>query len=296
MRTVSTFDEVRALCEGRIGLVPTMGFFHEGHLSLIEAACKESDTVVVTIFVNPLQFHETSDLDTYPRDLDRDVTLAETAGCDVLFVPEVSTMFGTIPVTRIEVAGVADGMEGAARPGHFAGVATLVAKLFSAIRPDTAYFGRKDAQQLVVVRTMARDLSYSVEVRGMPIIRETDGLALSSRNVRLDAESRSAALALSDSLFAAADVFESGVRSSDTLIDVVRERLDTQDKVAVEYIEVANTSDAASVERMDRDVFLAIAGRVGGVRLIDNVHLDPGSGVADRGVRLGVPSILYGGT
>ncbi|MDK1009943.1 MAG: pantoate--beta-alanine ligase [Actinomycetota bacterium] len=295
MKTVHEFGDVRSLAVGRVGLVLTMGFLHEGHLSLIEAARENVDTVVVSIFVNPLQFNEPSDFVSYPRDRERDAALAEAAGADVLFVPDDSTMYPSEPVTRIEVGGVADGMEGAKRPGHFAGVATVVGKLFAGTQPDLAYFGRKDAQQLAVVRTMVRDLSFPVDIVGRPIVRESEGLALSSRNVRLDPSSRTHALALSGALFQVADAFEAGERSVVDLTASIEERLRGENRVVFEYAEIANAPDAAVTNHIGTEVFLAAAIRVGNVRLIDNVYLDPVSGVADRGIRLSAPSILYEG-
>lgn len=279
---------------GRLALVPTMGFLHEGHLSLVEAARNENDSVAVSVFVNPLQFDESGDLDAYPRDPDRDAALMRSAGADVLFVPDVAAMYPTEPLTSVQVGRISDAMEGASRPGHFTGVATVVAKLFAGIQPDTAYFGRKDAQQLSVVRRMATDLSFPVDVRGLPIIRERDGLALSSRNVRIDDHLRHSALGLSRSLFAAADAFEAGERSAETLLDAARGELGSV-SVDVEYVDLARVSDAVTVDVIEEDeVFVAIAARVGENRLIDNVTLNPITELADRGVRLGGPSVLYG--
>ena len=293
MTIVRTFEEARHRASGRVGLVPTMGFLHEGHLSLIGEARRHSDTVVVSVFVNPLQFGEASDLESYPRDLERDMDLASEAGADVVFAPAVETMYPGELRTRVLVADVADGMEGEYRPGHFAGVATVVAKLFAGIRPDLAFFGRKDAQQLAVVTTMATDLSFPVEIVGVPIVRERDGLALSSRNVRLDATHRTQALALSTGLFAAADRFDDGSRSSSTLISVAEKTMEAEG-VQPEYVAVARASDASSVDEVTAPSFLAVAARVGDVRLIDNVWLDPAGGSADRGLRLETSSILYG--
>lgn len=295
MKTVGMFEEVRELAVGRVGLVPTMGFLHEGHLSLIDAARNENDSVVVSIFVNPLQFNESGDLESYPRDPDRDTALIRAAGADVLFLPDVGAMYPTEPLTSVEVRRVSRTMEGRARPGHFRGVATVVTKLFAGIQPDKAYFGRKDAQQLSVVTTMASDLSFPVEIRGLPIIRETDGLALSSRNVRIEDQRRPSALALSRSLFAAADLFESGERSTGALLEAARREFGSDPVVDVEYIDAAKVADASIIDEIKEMVFIAVAARVGNVRLIDNVTLDPVAGRADRGVRLGGSSILYGG-
>jgi pantoate--beta-alanine ligase len=295
MKTAVSFKEVRELAAGRLALVPTMGFLHEGHLSLVEAARNENDSVAVSIFVNPLQFDESGDLDAYPRDSDRDAALMRSAGADVLFLPDVATMYPTKPLTSVQVEQISDAMEGVSRPGHFTGVATVVAKLFAGIQPDTAYFGRKDAQQLSVVRRMATDLSFPVDVRGLPTIREHDGLALSSRNVRIEDHLRHSAHGLSRSLFTAADAFEAGERSVETLLQVARRELGSISAIDVEYIEMARVSDAATLDLVEEDeVFIAIAARVGDNRLIDNVTLNPTTGLADRGDRLGGPSILYG--
>jgi len=294
MKTVDTFAEARELAVGAVGLVPTMGFLHEGHLSLIEAARKENDSVVVSLFVNPLQFNEEADLVAYPRNIDRDTALAQAAGADVLFSPDTSTMYSTDSRSTVEVKGVSDAMEGAHRPGHFEGVATVVAKLFAGIQPDRAYFGRKDAQQLALVATMAADLSFPVSVRALPIVRESDGLALSSRNILLRDEDRSVALGLSSSLFAASAAFEAGERSANALCGIVHDELDTNTAADVEYVNVARASDAQLVDDVDVTSFLALAVRVGDVRLIDNVFLDPNTERADRGIRLTKPTILYG--
>ena len=294
MKTVGIFAEVRELAVGRIGLVPTMGFLHEGHLSLIEAARRENDSVVVSVFVNPLQFNEPRDLDSYPRDPDRDAALMRAAGVDVLFLPDAGTMYPTEPLTRVEVREVSDRMEGISRPGHFSGVATVVAKLFAGIQPNAAYFGRKDAQQLSVVRRMATDLSFPVDVRGLPIVREFDGLALSSRNVKIEDHQRDSALTLSRSLFGAADLFESGERSVRALLQAARAGFGQDPALDVEYIDVARVSDASIVNEIQEPAFIAIAARIGSVRLIDNVTLDPVAERADRGIRLNEPSVLYG--
>ncbi|GMQ92699.1 MAG: pantoate--beta-alanine ligase [Acidimicrobiia bacterium] len=296
MKIVSTFRQARDLSQERVGLVPTMGYLHEGHLSLIEAASDGNDTVVVSIFVNPLQFNETTDLDSYPRDIERDASLAHKAGADILFVPDAEYMYPAEPRVTVSVSEVSGGMEGAHRPGHFAGVATVVAKLFAGIQPDSAYFGRKDAQQLAVVRTMGSDLGFPINVHGMPIVREFDGLALSSRNVKIDPALRTSARSLSSGLSLAADAFEAGEMASGVLKRIVGDRLGAEQSVRVEYVEVARSKDAAIVDTIDSEVFLAVAARVGNVRLIDNVHLDPGTGAADRGLRLKEPSILYGGS
>ena len=271
-----------------------MGYLHEGHLSLAAMAREESDTVVISLFVNPLQFNEQQDLERYPRDLDRDGRLAEQAGADLLFVPPPEVMYPVPALTRVSVPSLEAEMEGMHRPGHFAGVATVVAKLLAGIQPRRAYFGRKDAQQLAVVRTMAFDLSIPVEIVGGSTIREADGLALSSRNVFLTEEERRRALQLYRGLMAAVEACESGVRDADTLEGVVREVVTGAE---IDYVTLADARTASRLPVLDRDAFLAIAARVGATRLIDNVPiaLDADGGfVADRGIRLDQPSILYG--
>ncbi|MDJ0959684.1 MAG: pantoate--beta-alanine ligase [Acidimicrobiia bacterium] len=297
MEIVATFAEARGR-NGRIGLVPTMGFLHEGHVSLIEAARSECDVVIMTLFVNPLQFEERVDLDRYPRDLERDAAIAESAGVDVIVAPSVEEMYPVWPpATVVQVPGLADIMEGAHRPGHFDGVATVVAKLFAGAQANRAYFGRKDAQQLAVVRAMARDLSFPIEVRGMPILRESDGLALSSRNVFLEPDRRAAALSLNMGLMAAADAVEAGERDAKQVASLAWDRMDQTPGVEPEYAEVASQDDVVSQDSLNEPTFLAVAARVGDVRLIDNVHFDviDGEVVADRGTRLQHQSILYEG-
>jgi pantoate--beta-alanine ligase len=272
-----------------------MGFLHEGHLSLIRAARAASDTVLVSLFVNPLQFDRPDDLDSYPRDEERDASLAAAAGADVLFAPTVDEVYPVAPLTRVTVDGVPDAMEGAHRPGHFEGVATVVAKLLAGTIPDLAWFGRKDAQQFALVRRMAADLSFPTEMRSAPTVRERDGLALSSRNVHLDPVRRPAALSLSAGLMAAADAAEGGETAAAVLRGIVAEHLDAADGVRPDYVELADAAEARPIIRLDRPAFLAAAVFVGELRLIDNVWLWPG-GEADRGVRLESQSILYGGS
>lgn len=293
---VATFGEVRRLRRGRTGLVPTMGFLHEGHISLLEAARAECDHVVMSLFVNPLQFDEAGDLQRYPRDLERDAAIAEQAGVDVLLAPDVGEMYAKWPPdTVVKLPGMTAMLEGAFRPGHFDGVATVVTKLFAGVQPDLAYFGRKDGQQLAVVRALGRDLSLPVDVRGLPTIRERDGLALSSRNVFLSPPHRAAALALSGGLMAAGDAIEGGLIDARTACAFVRNVVSSHPAVELEYVEMATQDDVTMVDTIERPAFLSLAAKVGDVRLIDNIHIDaaPGGFVADRGVRLDRPSVLY---
>ncbi len=295
MKVLRTFSDVRELTHGSIGLVPTMGYLHEGHLALIDEAAEQCDTVVVSVFVNPLQFDDAADLDTYPDDLERDVELASRHGADLIFAPDVTEMYPARQRTTVTVAEVTDAMEGEHRRDHFVGVATVVAKLFSGVHPDVAYFGRKDAQQLAVVTTMARELSMPVEVVGLATVREMDGLALSSRNTRLTGTERRHALTLSQGLFAAARRFTEGERRSAPLESAVRDIVVGSAGVELEYVTVANASTAEPIDAVAGSAFLALAARVGSVRLIDNVFIDGSTGTVDTGVRLEGPSIVYGG-
>jgi pantoate--beta-alanine ligase len=269
---VTTFDEVRVARRGVVGLVPTMGYLHEGHLSLMRTARDTTDTVVASLFVNPLQFGEGEDLDRYPRDLERDAECAAGVGVDVLFAPTVEEMYPAEPVVRVTVGRLADHLCGAFRPGHFEGVATVVAKLFAGIRPDVAFFGRKDAQQLVILERLAMDLSFPVRVVGCPIVREADGVAMSSRNVYLSSDQRASARALSRGLARAVDAVTAGERSAATLVDLVRAECDTTPGVDVQYVEMVDAAGLQPIETLDRDAILAIAAFVGTTRLIDNAH------------------------
>lgn len=298
MKIVETFATTRGLAAGIVGLVPTMGYLHEGHLSLVTRARRRVDTVVVSLFVNPLQFGPGEDLERYPRDIERDAALAADAGADVLFAPGVDEMYPEPPVTRVTVDPLGEGLCGRTRPGHFTGVATVVAKLFAGIGPDAAWFGRKDAQQLAIVRRLAADLSFPVTVHGGPIVRAADGLALSSRNLYLSGEERRAALALSRGLMEAADAVAGGETDGPRLEAMVRAVAGEESRVDLEYAELTDAASVTRLHRVDRPSFLAVAARVGRTRLIDNVHFDPRPGGGyepDRGVRLVGRGMLQGG-
>ena len=255
--------------EGRsIGLVPTMGALHAGHLSLVELARGENDIVVVSIFVNPIQFGPGEDFERYPRDVARDTGMLARAEVDAIYEPPVEVMYRHDSTTRVHVGAVAEPLEGEKRPGHFEGVATVVTKLFAAVEPDRAYFGQKDAQQVAVVKRLTCDLDLGVDVRVGPIVREPDGLALSSRNVYLDAAERKAALALSAALREAATVYASGERDPDRLQAVLEARLRTEPLVKVDYAEVV---DPATFRKPG--TLAVLAARVGKTRLIDNHDL-----------------------
>jgi pantoate--beta-alanine ligase len=294
VRITATFAETRAAARGVTALVPTMGFFHEGHLALIEAARERADTVVVSLFVNPLQFSDDADLERYPRDEERDAALAGAAGGDLLFAPSLAEMYPVAPAARVSLPALSAELEGPCRPGHLDGVALVVAKLYAGLAPDLAFFGRKDAQQLALVTRLAADLSFPVEVVGCPTVREQDGLALSSRNVFLPADDRAAALSISRGLMAAADAAGAGERSGAVLEGLVAAELEAAGLAPPDYVALANAAAATRIPVLDRPAFLAVAARVGPVRLIDNVRLEP-DGTADRGRWLEGPSILYTG-
>ncbi len=296
MRMVATFADVRKGDRGSVALVPTMGYLHEGHLDLISAARRSSDTVVVSLFVNPLQFNDQTDLAGYPQDLDRDAALADEAGADLLFAPAIEEMYAEQPLTSVTVAGVGELMEGDHRPGHFDGVAIVVAKLLAGTQPDRAYFGRKDAQQLVLVTRLGADLSFPVEIIGRPTIRERDGLALSSRNIYLSEAERSAALSLSAGLAVAAAAVEEGQTEAATLEEIAGAVVNAEPGAHLEYVTLASQADASALPTLEVPAFLAVAARVGATRLMDTVHIDrvDGSWVPDLDARLDRPSILYG--
>lgn len=281
MRTVRAVEELRLeLVPARragqkIGLVPTMGALHDGHLSLIARARAECDVVVVSLFVNPAQFDERADLDRYPRQERRDAELARDAGADVFFAPSAEEVYPPGFATAVEVFGVTDRLEGLARGAeHFRGVSTVVTKLLGMAMPDIAYFGQKDAQQTVVIRRLVHDLNLPVRVQVCPTVREGDGLAMSSRNVRLSAEERSRALALPEALQAAARCAGDGERSGEALLDVARAAMRARG-VQPEYLELVDPETLAPCEQLTHDALLAIAARVGETRLIDNVLLRP---------------------
>jgi pantoate--beta-alanine ligase len=255
-----------------VGLVPTMGYLHEGHRSLIRAARAHHDLVVTTIFVNPLQFGPNEDLAGYPRDLAGDTDVAEAEGVDVLFAPSVPEMYPEPTMTTVHVAGLTEGLCGAARPTHFDGVTTVVAKLFSIVGPCTAYFGRKDFQQLAVVRRMVADLDLPVEVVGCPLVRDPDGIAMSSRNAYLSAEDRERATGIFAALRCAAAAVEHGERDPRRVRTLV-EAEGARHGIEFEYVEVRRAADLAPLETVDGDVVVAVAAAVGDARLIDNVTM-----------------------
>ena len=262
----------------RIGLVPTMGYLHEGHLALVDEARRRADAVIMSIFVNPLQFGPGEDLGRYPRDLPLDRALASSRGVDTLFIPSVDVMYPPGSEVRVIPGASAQRWEGAARPVHFAGVLTVVAKLFHLVEPDFAFFGRKDIQQLALVRQMARDLDWPIEIVAVPTVREADGLAMSSRNAYLRPEDRRRAVVLSRALQAAHTAWKNGERRATAIEERMRHELRAEPEVTVEYIAVAEPQALAPVVTVDASTVVAIAARVGGTRLIDNVTLQEGTG------------------
>ena len=281
MKLVKTVAELQQIVKetkkaGKsIGLVPTMGALHEGHASLIKAAHAENDFTIVSDFVNPTQFGPTEDLDAYPRTLDHDCKLAEEMGADVLFAPSPNEMYPNRDMTWVEVTGdITKVLCGRTRPIHFRGVATVVSKLFNLAQPDKAYFGQKDAQQAQVLKRMVKDLFFPLEIRVMPIVREADGLAKSSRNVYLNKAERSAAVILSKALAKAKAAFEAGERDSAKLIALVTEMIQTEPLSNIDYVEMYQLPDLTPAEKtITTDHLLAVAVKFGTTRLIDNVIL-----------------------
>ena len=256
-----------------VGFVPTMGFFHDGHRSLMRRARDASDVVVVSLFVNPTQFNDPADLDKYPRDEQRDFGIASEEGVDVMFAPPAEEIYPTGFATSVWVQGLTETMEGESRgAGHFSGVATVVTKLFNIVEPTTAFFGQKDAQQAVVIRRMVRDLDLRVRIEVCPTVRESDGLAMSSRNVRLDANARQQARSLSAALFAAENAIADGKHDAKSVLAAAREVL-AHSNVTPEYLQLVSTETLAPVQEVNGEALLAVAARVGDVRLIDNAIL-----------------------
>ena len=254
----------------KVGLVPTMGYLHEGHKSLIERAVKENDRVVVSVFVNPIQFGPTEDLATYPRDLERDSALCEDAGANLIFHPEKEEMYFDDFCTYVDMDNLTKVLCGKTRPIHFRGVCTVVSKLFNIVKPDRAYFGQKDAQQLAVVKRMVRDLNIDIEIVGCPIIREEDGLAKSSRNTYLSKEERQAATILSKSLKAAKKAIEDGEKDSNKIVQIIEDMINTEKLAKIDYVETVNSLTMEHVDKIEGSVLVAMAVYIGKTRIIDN--------------------------
>jgi len=266
-------DAVRAAQQAgnRVGLVPTMGALHDGHLSLVRAARAGCDMTAVTIFVNPTQFGPGEDLASYPRTLEKDLELCEQAGVDLVFTPEVETMYPGGTYTTVHVEKLTEGLCGAYRPRHFDGVTTVVAKLFQILPADAAYFGEKDYQQLVVIKQMVRDLNIPIEIVGCPTVRESDGLALSSRNAYLSSDERQQALSLSRALMAAREQVASGECDAMALTARIRRTIEDAGPAKIDYVAVVDPEDLTLLTEIERDARICLAVRIGNCRLIDNI-------------------------
>lgn len=279
MRIVHTIQEVRQQVktwhkEGlTVGFVPTMGFLHEGHGSLIEKAHSENDKVVVSIFVNPIQFGPTEDLEKYPRDMDRDSKIVETCGGDIIFNPSPAEMYASDFSTFVDVDGLTEGLCGAKRPGHFQGVCTVVTKLFNIVPADRAYFGEKDAQQLAVIRRMVRDMNMDIEIVPCPIIREEDGLAKSSRNSYLNEEERKASTILNKSLLTAKEIISEGELKAKFVKASIEGILESEPLARIDYIEIVDSLTLKPVDKLHGAVLIALAAFIGKTRLIDNMTI-----------------------
>ena len=280
MIIIKTIKEIKAIINSskkqgsRIGFVPTMGFLHEGHLSLIRSAKKENDLVVVSIFVNPTQFGVGEDFESYPRDLDTDARLSESAGADVLFCPSISEMYPESYQTYVEVMEITNKLCGKSRPTHFKGVTTVVNKLFNIVEPHKAYFGQKDAQQVAVIQKMVRDLNMNVEVISCPIVREADGLAMSSRNTYLNPDQRSAALVLSRSIFEARDMINKGCIDAVEIKETITKMINSEPLAAIDYVEIVDALSLNDITTLKGNVLIALAVKLGRTRLIDNILLE----------------------
>ena len=276
MMIVSSLAELRSarlLLDGTVGFVPTMGYLHEGHVSLARRAREECDHVAVSIFVNPTQFGPSEDLSKYPRDLESDLRLLEAAGVDLVWTPTTEIMYPPGFATWVEVEGLTKPLEGASRPGHFRGVTTVVSKLFNAVQPTKAYFGQKDAQQAAVIRKMARDLDFPIEIVVCPTVREADGLAMSSRNSYLSPEERQAATVLFRSLSAARSAYERGERSAESLRGIMAEVIASEPLAKMQYVSVADYDTLEELETVTGKTLLSMAVFMGKTRLIDNFVL-----------------------
>ena len=277
MKVVSTITEIHAArrsFSGTVGLVPTMGYLHDGHLSLIRRAREECDHVVVSIFVNPTQFGPSEDLSKYPRDLDRDLSLIEPLGTDLVWMPTAEMMYPHGYQTWVEVEEVTRPLEGTQRPGHFRGVTTVVAKLFNGVQPHKAYFGQKDAQQVAVIRQMTRDLNFPIEIVVCPIVREPDGLAMSSRNVYLDPEQRKAATVLYRALSAAKDLYNAGERNAEKIRETMKKVLSSEPLSNIQYVSCADYDTLEELDLIKGKTLLSMAVFLGKTRLIDNFVLE----------------------
>lgn len=276
MKIIRTIDELKLFLsiqrlQGKsIGLVPTMGYLHEGHASLIDASVRDNDATIVSDFVNPTQFSPTEDLDSYPRDEKRDAELVAAHGGSALFIPSAEEMYPDGFSSFVDMTGLTEELCGLSRPTHFRGVCTVVNKLFNIVCPDRAYFGKKDAQQLAVIRRMVADLNMNVEIIGCPIVRESDGLAKSSRNAYLNAEERKAALSLSKAVFTGADMVKSGEKNCEKIILAMKEIIESEPLAKIDYVKIVDENTMRQIPVIDRPALCALAVYIGKTRLIDN--------------------------
>lgn len=279
MKIVGTVKEVREQVKEwkkqglSVGFVPTMGYLHEGHKSLMDAARKGNDKVVVSIFVNPMQFGPTEDLATYPRDLNHDAALCESAGVDLIFHPEAEEMYEKDFCSFVDMTGLTEGLCGKTRPIHFRGVCTVVNKLFNIVTPDHAYFGQKDGQQLAVIKRMVRDLNMDIEIVGCPIVREEDGLAKSSRNTYLSSEERKAALILSKTVALGKELAKTE-KDANKVVEAMKKNIETEPLAKIDYVEAVDALSMAPVEKLEGTCMLAMAVYIGKIRLIDNTLIN----------------------
>lgn len=276
MKIVSTINDVRSTVKEwkknglKVGLVPTMGFLHEGHLSLIKKAVAENDKVIVSVFVNPTQFGPNEDFEAYPRDLNKDAALCEEAGADLIFHPEPEEMYPDGFCSSVNMTGLTDALCGKSRPIHFQGVCTVVSKLFNIAAPDNAYFGEKDAQQLAIIKRMVKDLNFDIKITGCPIIREEDGLAKSSRNTYLNPEERQAALVLSKAVKCGRSLVEGGEKDSAVILKEMKSIIENEPLARIDYVEIVDMNTMKNIDKVKGDVLCAMAVYIGKTRLIDN--------------------------
>ena len=275
-RSVEEARRLRQALPESVGLVPTMGFLHEGHLSLIRTAATANRSVIVSVFVNPTQFGPAEDYSAYPRDMERDLSLLKTEGVDLAFLPEADALYPPGYDSWVDIGELGTRLEGASRPGHFRGVATVVTKLLHITQPQRAYFGRKDAQQLAVIRQLTRDLDFGVEIVGCPIIRDPDGVAMSSRNTYLSPRQRKSATVLSRSLILATELWQGGERDAAAIRNAMEALISAEPEANLDYISIADQDTLREMTRIDRPALISLAVQIGPTRLIDNARIPPG--------------------
>lgn len=280
MKLIKTVNEIRSIVKDSkkrgltVGLVPTMGYLHEGHMSLMNESVKNNDITIVSIFLNPMQFGPKEDLSTYPKDLDRDMKVCSDAKVDYIFNPEVSEMYDSTFTTFVDTTGVTENLCGKSRPTHFRGVCTVVSKLFNIVNPDNAYFGQKDAQQLAVIKRFVKDLNFDINIVGCPIVREKDGLAKSSRNTYLSDTERQAALILSKSLELGKELIKSGERDSSKIIETITNNINKELLAKIDYVNVVDALSCEDIDVIKDEILVAIAVYIGKTRLIDNFMME----------------------